>query len=778
MTDKRINIIIDSRQAKRDAKELDSNVKDIGKSADAATFAVNKLAAAISSAIAVDRIVRYSDAWTQVENQLRRTVSSNEDLARVTAEVLSIANDTRSELESTTALYTSLTIATQSLGVSQQEVAGVTKTINNLFLEAGKSSAETAGAIRQLGQALESGALRGDEFNSVAEGAPGILRAIEQQTGKTRAELRDFASEGQITAQLIVESLQNYSKQAQDAADITERTLAQSWVVAENNAKAYVGASRLVSEAVSESGNIIVGLSENLDVLVNIAGAAAALYIARLIPSIAASTSGFIAQAAAALRATQTVNAMGVVVARTTVSMNALALASRGAGAAMAFLGGPAGIVFLAVAALGAFALQADRTETSTNDLASTTDVLTESYKGLTKAQAEAQRLEVVKAINEQETAIASLQAKIERMQITTKEGFTLTFDSFDETELIKAEAAIDSAGQRVDALRERLSLLNKTISGGGDDAGNKGGGQDQADKDRFAQYQAQLSAGTASLQRELELRRNISQIYRQGELDANASQFEQERALQQINEQTRLAELQARYEEDVARRQFQFNARLENMTLEEQQRLALESEFMEQEKILKQSFEEEKSAIELEGAKKRNAIAKAEMQSRLSNAQALGNSLISLGKGQSKTIFGIGQKLAMAQAAAALPSAVIQSFQNGGGYPWGLVPAGAMLATGLKNINDIRKAGSGLGASSAGSAPSISLPSGASSSSPSASQTVSGIQPDQARNQDTILSVPRYDDDEPVPGAWVNRLMDQINEQQRNGKVLLRGEL
>ena len=778
MTDKRINIIIDSRQAKRDAKELDGNVKDIGKSADTATFAVNNLAAAISSAIAVDRIVRYSDAWTQVENQLRRTVSSNEDLAKVTAEVLSIANDTRSELESTTALYTSLTIATQSLGVSQQEVAGVTKTINNLFLEAGKSSAETAGAIRQLGQALESGALRGDEFNSVAEGAPGILRAIEQQTGKTRAELRDFASDGQITAQLIVESLQNYSKQAQDAADITERTLAQSWVVAENNAKAYVGASRLVSEAVSESGNIIVGLSENLDVLVNIAGAAAALYIARLIPSIAASTSGFIAQAAAALRATQTVNAMGVVVARTTVSMNALALASRGAGAAMAFLGGPAGIVFLAVAALGAFALQADRTESSTNDLVSTTDVLAESYKGLTKAQAEAQRLEVVKAINEQEAAIASLQAKIERMQITTKDGFTLTFDSFDETELIKAEAAIDSAGQRVDALRERLSLLNKTISGDGDDTGNKGGGQDQADKDRFAQYQAQLSAGTASLQRELELRRNISQIYRQGELDANASQFEQERALQQINEQTRLAELQARYEEDVARRQFQFNARLENMTLDEQQRLALESEFMEQEKILKKSFEEEKSAIELEGAKNRNAIAKAEMQARLSNAQALGNSLISLGKGQSKTIFGIGQKLALAQAAVALPSAVIQSFQNGGGYPWGLVPAGAMLATGLKNINDIRKAGSGLGASSAGSAPSISLPSGAISSSPTASQTVSGIQPDQARNQDTILSVPRYDDDEPVPGSWVNRLMDQINEQQRNGKVLLRGEL
>lgn len=767
MTDKRINIIIDSRQAKIDAKELDGNVKNIGKSADAATFALNKLFAAIASAIAVDRIVRYSDAWTQVENQLRRTVSSSEDLAKVTAEVLAISNDTRSELESTTALYTSLTIATKSLGVSQQEVAGVTKTINNLFLEAGKSSSETAGAIRQLGQALESGALRGDEFNSVAEGAPGILRAIEQQTGKTRAELRDFAADGQITAQLIVESLKSYSKQAQDAADITEKTLAQSWVVAENNAKAYVGASRLVSEVVSESGNIIVGLSENLNVLVNVAGAAAALYIARLIPSIAASTSGFIAQAASALRATQTVNAMGVVVARTTVSMNALALASRGAGAAMAFLGGPAGIVFLAVAALGAFALQADKTESSTNDLASTTDVLAESYKGLTKAQAEAQRLDVVKAINEQETAIASLQAKIERMQITTKEGFTLTFDSFDEAELIKAEAAIDSAGQRVDALRERLSLLNKTISGEGGGNDDKKSGQDQVDKDRFAQYQAQLTEGTASLQRELELRRNISQIYRKGELDADASQFEQERALQQINEQTRLAELQARYEEDVARRQFQFSAKLESMVLEEEQRRALQEEFRAQELTALQILEEEKTAIEKSGAKDRQKITEMERAARIDVWSSMAQSGLKILQSFGNDSFQSQKNFAIAEGIINIAGGVAKALNNP--YPANLGFAAQVGLQGAALIRTIRSAKPSSGGN---------IPATGASSAPPSTSTASSIQAEPARNQDTVLSVPRYDDDEPVPGSWVNRLMDQINEQQRNGKVLLRGEL
>jgi hypothetical protein len=54
----------------------------------------------------------------------------------------------------------------------------------------------------------------------------------------------------------------------------------------------------------------------------------------------------------------------------------------------------------------------------------------------------------------------------------------------------------------------------------------------------------------------------------------------------------------------------------------------------------------------------------------------------------------------------------IMESFKNGGGYPWGLVPAGAMLATGLKNIAQIRSAGAGLGGGG-GSVPTPSLGSG-----------------------------------------------------------------
>lgn len=82
-----------------------------------------------------------------------------------------------------------------------------------------------------------------------------------------------------------------------------------------------------------------------------------------------------------------------------------------------------------------------------------------------------------------------------------------------------------------------------------------------------------------------------------------------------------------------------------------------------------------------------------------------LGSSLImldSLSK-SSKTAFKIQKTAALAKAVVSLPSAVIQSYENGGGFPFGLIPAGIMLATGLKNIQQIKSSEFG-GGGSAGS--------------------------------------------------------------------------
>lgn len=771
MTDKRIRIIIDSKQASRNAKELDRDVKQVGKSADNTFFAVKRLASAIAGAFATQKIIQYADSFTQVENQIRRTVDTQSDLIRTTSELLSVSNDTRSRLADTTALYTSLSISTKRLGVSQKEVIGVTKTINNLFLEAGKSSEETSGAIRQLGQALESGALRGDEFNSVAEGAPGILRAIEQQTGKTRAELRELAADGQITAELIVNSLKSYEEQAQSAADATRATFGQSLVVAENNATAFVGALSLVQEATSLAGDAIVTASENLDLLVTASGALAAIYVARLVPTIIQSGLAFSQQAAAAIRTTTVLGSYGNVISRTTALTRASTVAVRGLTAALGFFGGPAGIAFLAIAALTTYAVKAE-------SAASATEVLAESTDNLTRAQADNLNLKTRDALNAELDRIESLNTELDKL--------TTLYDNYgkrggqasrnnareqarvaDQIERTKVELGL--ATENADKLGERLERLKTVVndfsvdqdpfgfgssdpfatgqdSGGGD----IGGEAAKTDNDLVAR----AKSATAALQRELETRKQISEIYRKGELDAMASQFEQERAQQEIQEQTRLAELEAKYAEDLARREERFLASLESDVLENEQKKALRTEFDNQNLIADQLLQQERTSIERQGAKDRENIARMEAMAKIDTWSSLASSGLAILSSFGSQSFKTQKRFAIAESIISIASGVAKALNNP--YPANLAFAAQVGLQGAGLISKIRSSNPGGGG---GSAPSVSP------SAPPASATASAVQPQQTAAPTSVRIVVEND-----PFEVGTKINNALKDLERNG--------
>ena len=103
-------------------------------------------------------------------------------------------------------------------------------------------------------------------------------------------------------------------------------------------------------------------------------------------------------------------------------------------------------------------------------------------------------------------------------------------------------------------------------------------------------------------------------------------------------------------------------------------------------------------SDIEYRGADQRFKFAIAFRRGDLMNALASGAQLTQGVAQQNKTMFKINKAFSLAQAAISLPSAVMQSFEKGGGYPWGLIPAGLMLATGLSQINAIRSSSYGGG--------------------------------------------------------------------------------
>lgn len=319
--------------------------------------------AAIGSSRLANELIKQSDAWKGITGQLRQVTSSEKDLVEQRAMLLKLSKDTRSDVDATVSLYTTLVRATKELGTSQSEVAGITRTINNLFIASGKSAEESAGAIRQLSQGLASGALRGDEFNSVAENAPRILDALSAKLGLSVGKLREFAATGGITAKILTEALSEYSVTAQKMADQTDKTFGQSMVNANTNILEFVGGMDSVSSLVSSLGSGIEDLSENVDSLAYGVGAAASVIAVAMLPALGkmAFAQALLIRETLLLNTVQTrsISVMGVVttsVATATVATNALAMATR-------FLMGPWGLLITAVGA-GAAAFYASKNAT------------------------------------------------------------------------------------------------------------------------------------------------------------------------------------------------------------------------------------------------------------------------------------------------------------------------------------------------------------------------------------------------------------------------------
>ena len=109
---------------------------------------------------------------------------------------------------------TNLTARLAPMGLGFQDIRDVMLGFNTAAILAGASSDEQRNAMIQLSQALGSGTLRGDEFNSIAEQMPTILKPVADILGVNVGQLRAMAAEGEITAPIVVEALKNISNES------------------------------------------------------------------------------------------------------------------------------------------------------------------------------------------------------------------------------------------------------------------------------------------------------------------------------------------------------------------------------------------------------------------------------------------------------------------------------------------------------------------------------------------------------------------------------------
>lgn len=166
---------------------------------------------AIGGAITFQQLVKgiigVSDSYRLVEGRLKLVTDGSEHLARTQEDLFNTAQSVGVAYEDLARLYTRIAQNSANLGGSQEKLLTFTTAVSQAFQVSGASAAEAQGAIVQLSQALASGVFRGEEFNSVAEQGPRILKALTESLGVTRGELRKMAADGKLTSELVVNAV-------------------------------------------------------------------------------------------------------------------------------------------------------------------------------------------------------------------------------------------------------------------------------------------------------------------------------------------------------------------------------------------------------------------------------------------------------------------------------------------------------------------------------------------------------------------------------------------
>lgn len=247
---------------------------------------LGKLAATAGAAFSINQIVNYADSYTGLQNRLKLVTASQAELNTAMNDTFTIAQKTASSWDSTAMVYQRFADNADRLGISLGKTAELTETVSKAISVSGGSAASAEAALMQFGQALASGVLRGEEFNSIAEQAPGLLKAIAKGMDVNIGALRAMAADGKITGDVLVDALGKAKPYIDDLFNKTDFTISQSFTKLSNEVTKFVGEFDSATGASKTFVEGITTLSENMEGVVNSMMVGAAFMAGTYIPAI------------------------------------------------------------------------------------------------------------------------------------------------------------------------------------------------------------------------------------------------------------------------------------------------------------------------------------------------------------------------------------------------------------------------------------------------------------------------------------------------------------
>lgn len=274
-----------TRQARENSKALDNVFKELGNKASASL-------AAIGAAVGTKELIGLSDTWTTLSNKVAAVSQSTGMQARSMSDLVKGADDARAGIESYTDLYAKLMRSASGVAKNEEEIARATNIVSKAFVAGGAAASEQAAAVLQLGQALASGNLQGDELRSIRENAPLLAEAIAKEFNTTIGGLKDLGAEGKLTTDRVFKAILEAGNSIEQQFAATSATMADGFTRIRNALVEFVG---IGGQASGVSQSITKGLmliADNFDKVADagmiVVGVLAGQLVGRSLPALIA----------------------------------------------------------------------------------------------------------------------------------------------------------------------------------------------------------------------------------------------------------------------------------------------------------------------------------------------------------------------------------------------------------------------------------------------------------------------------------------------------------
>lgn len=252
------------RQSTQAEQQLNASIRGGNDALDDMVGKAKNLAATIGASVGLKKLIELSDQMTSTTARLNFIVDDGGSVEALEAKIMASAQRSRAAYLDTASAIASMGANAGAAFTSNDELIAFMEQVNKQFVIGGASAQGQAAAMLQLTQAMAAGALRGEELNSILENAPGIARAIEQYMGIAEGSIKQYAQEGQVTAEVVKNALFSVADETNAKFNGMAMTWGQVWTQMGNIAlkvtQPLLTASNWLANNLSVIGPILLGL--------------------------------------------------------------------------------------------------------------------------------------------------------------------------------------------------------------------------------------------------------------------------------------------------------------------------------------------------------------------------------------------------------------------------------------------------------------------------------------------------------------------------------------